>query len=1050
VAVVADLDTGRVQIGSGYLVSRRQALTARHCTVDKKTGRPARSLRVVRRFDGAQAPAVPSCLAADVALITVAEDPAWPVLDELEPPRFGRVDRSHSGELIGCEAVGFPLWQLDPRDQQRNAAELHGTIRLTEEAESGLLVLRDPLLADVTVPASVTVGDQAEGSPWGGLSGALVFYRGTALGVVIEHHPRKGRSAITILPVVGFGAVAKALGLPPPAALPAAGEPELEGLIDVLVHGRLPRVATLDPYTLGATPSAYGNADTYGQRDQYVSRAKENLITAALCPGRLVVLVGPSKAGKTRTAFEALLRHANWHDALLAAPVPQTLTELAGHSALRGHDQLVIWLDDLQRFLPPIGELSRATISRFLDRPGPVVLLATLRAEQRELLRGAAGEITRDVRAVLDLATSIDLGSTREDPDEQAQAAAAYPQLSSRQEGLAETLAGAPELLRRYRDAAAADPLLHSLVQTCVDWARCGLTRPIEEPDLLAVALNALSGHRPDLDPSDEELHDALRRARQPIAGGGQVALLHTWKKSHAQTRGYEAFDYLVAYDDGQGGQRIRPVPEATWHWFLDRATDDDAFRIGYAAAERDNMPVAMVASRRAAEAGHTLAQAHLGTLLFSARDLAGARIWLTRAAKAGSTGAQGLLGMLLYNAKDLAEARIWLTRAAEAEVPGTQPVLGRLLLNLDPPEVAEARTWLTRAAEAGDTDAQCDLGRLLTFYLDPPELAEGRSWFTRAAEAGNTKAQFGLGALLAMLDPPEVAEARTWLTRAAKAGHTDAQSYLGRLLTFYLDPPELAEARSWFTRAAKAGNTDAQHRLGQLLSVKLDPPELAEARTWLTRAAKAGHTDAQHDLGALLWVGLDRPELEEARTWLTRAAKAGHSDAQYHLGRLLVELDPPELAEARSWFTRAAKAGHSDAQYHLGRLLATMLDPPELAEARGWLTRAAEAGHTGAQYSLAMVLTKLSPPEMAEARAWLTRAAEAGHVSARRELPRLDRWLVLLSAKLDSYGLAEVRTWLTRASEAGHVSAQDVLIRASKWRSDRFGRGAKFKKGRQ
>ena len=50
VAVVADLDTGLVQIGSGYLVTERQVLTARHCTADKSTGRPPRSLRVVQQI----------------------------------------------------------------------------------------------------------------------------------------------------------------------------------------------------------------------------------------------------------------------------------------------------------------------------------------------------------------------------------------------------------------------------------------------------------------------------------------------------------------------------------------------------------------------------------------------------------------------------------------------------------------------------------------------------------------------------------------------------------------------------------------------------------------------------------------------------------------------------------------------------------------------------------------------------------------------------------------------------------------------------------------
>jgi len=43
-------------------------------------------------------------------------------------------------------------------------------------------------------------------SPWDGFSGALVFYRGRAIGVVVEHHPRQGDSALRAM---AFDTIAK-------------------------------------------------------------------------------------------------------------------------------------------------------------------------------------------------------------------------------------------------------------------------------------------------------------------------------------------------------------------------------------------------------------------------------------------------------------------------------------------------------------------------------------------------------------------------------------------------------------------------------------------------------------------------------------------------------------------------------------------------------------------------------------------------------------------------------------------------------------------------
>jgi len=78
-------------------------------------------------------------------------------------------------------------------------------------------------------------------------------------------------------------------------------------------------------------------------------------------------------------------------------------------------------------------------------------------------------------------------------------------------------------------------------------------------------------------------------------------------------SRGYRAFSYLLAADDGQGNIRARPVTGTIWRSFLDCATDEDAYYIGVAAYQRANSQVAIAASRRAAEAGDTRAQSNLG-----------------------------------------------------------------------------------------------------------------------------------------------------------------------------------------------------------------------------------------------------------------------------------------------------------------------------------------------------------------------------------------------------------------------------------------------------
>ena len=221
VAVIAKTDTGRTQVGSGYLLDASRVLTAWHCTVDIRTERAAVSLKVVRPLDGADAAVVVSgkVPGLDVSLLVVDGNPPWGAEMPGGPVAFGRVDREHAGQLEGCEAVGLPRWQA-AENGIRELGEVHGVIRVLEGLERQRLVLRDPVLGGVTA---------ADGSlAWAGFSGAAVFHDGLLIGVIIEQHARRGDTALHIRPVESIAKssdddarrLAEALGIGSADALP--------------------------------------------------------------------------------------------------------------------------------------------------------------------------------------------------------------------------------------------------------------------------------------------------------------------------------------------------------------------------------------------------------------------------------------------------------------------------------------------------------------------------------------------------------------------------------------------------------------------------------------------------------------------------------------------------------------------------------------------------------------------------------------------------------------------------------------------------------------
>ncbi|MFD3427262.1 tetratricopeptide repeat protein [Nocardia fluminea] len=507
----------------------------------------------------------------------------------------------------------------------------------------------------------------------------------------------------------------------------------------VRVYGTedLPTIAEVDPYLLGATISVFGRSGEYGRRDTYVARTAHEVdarLAEALTGERLAIVVGPSKAGKTRTVFEAVRAHDP--AARIVWPVTDAIADLAVHPRVAtSADLLVVWLDDLHEYLTGPRGLTPAVLAALTARPGPTVVVATLRSEMRAQLRGG-GELRKDTRMLLEQAITIDLASTAEDPAERAAAERAYPGCAGDRHGLAEGLAEAPELLARYDDARAADSELYTVIAIAIDWARIGRTDPIPEPELTDLTLRELRKTCPHLESTNSSVRAAIQTARTPPDGAGRTAALHSTFLDD-DTRGYWAFSYLTAADDGQDHRTPRPIPATYWHDATNDCDTDTLIIVGVAAYRRDNTAASTTLFRKAAEAGDADAMFILCVLLAERGDLDEAKIWYREAIKAGHSGAISTLGMLLSGPGELSEAESWYREAVKAGHSGAMVDLGILLKQRG--ALSDAEFWYRKAIDAGQRSrAMVNLGFLVEQRGD---LGEAEFWYRKAVKTRHSGA---------------------------------------------------------------------------------------------------------------------------------------------------------------------------------------------------------------------------------------------------------------------------------------------------------------------
>jgi tetratricopeptide (TPR) repeat protein len=368
----------------------------------------------------------------------------------------------------------------------------------------------------------------------------------------------------------------------------------------------------------------------------YVERAvdkplRDRLSAAAVQQkATLIVLSGPSKAGKSRTVLEALRVVADAPGGALAQAVlfqPEqhaaafaTLAAGLPPPELKRDGPCVVWLDDMELFVKAGDGLNARTLPVAFERwKRSVLIVATEGGKGRRA--APSGEYADPLADLLRAYPPLELQAWLSEAEKQdLEASAAYsPDAAERiaGEGVGEFMIVASAIRERLRDEIDCPDGL-AVARAAIDWRRLGLLRPI--PDAVLRELYRPYLHGPDLPGRFEE---GIKWATTPLYS--QVALLLGGDP-------YEPYDYAVRYERERG----RTVPSATWGQLIERhATDVELSSLGIAAVNAGQPEHAEAAFRRADERGDPGGAYNLGLLLAGRGDPEGAEAAYGRAATA-------------------------------------------------------------------------------------------------------------------------------------------------------------------------------------------------------------------------------------------------------------------------------------------------------------------------------------------------------------------------------------------------------------------------------
>ncbi|MEU4338304.1 tetratricopeptide repeat protein [Micromonospora lupini] len=803
-----------------------------------------------------------------------------------------------------------------------------------------------------------------------------------------------------------------------------------EHLLPQIFKGpRDPLVREADPLEIGVhrAPMAKGNAvPPYVSRDvdiEIISR-----VDSAIKHGGIVLIVGDSTAGKSRSAYETVLRVAPDHR--LVAPYDRDQLRSSLVSLISGSNPALLWLDDMERYVGPNGLTPR--IASHLRAAG-IAVIGTIRTEHYRALAALVGLRARNesrghnelvsAEHVLNLADTVFL-ERRWTPGEMERAnqvedpRVADAVTHGQTYGVAEYLAAGPMLYAEWQMAwrVGGNPQGAALVAAAIDCHRAGLHGSVDLETLCIVSQPYLEDAggailRP------ETMEDAISWASHRRYG--VTSMLLPGKRPGT----YRAFDYLV--DKVMRSADAKPVPEYVWEAVL-KVSDGDTMRmheIAAAAQSQGNYRVAKEVWEGQAAAGFGSGAHNLGLLHLRAGRSDEAEHWLKTAVELGSLASATELGHMLEDSARLDEAASWYEKAAAGGNAHAMYHVGWIQRNKGNNQ--EAEKWLRRAIEKKDESASSGLGELL---IESGRFEEAESLLRRAGDDGDAYAMIHLGIAYVGQERTKDAE-EAWL-QALELGAPEAAINLAEMNSKI---GRKADAEKWFRKAIGENVSGATRQLGIFLSK--DRRRWAEAEKLLREASTSRDPYAYANLAEVLML---RERKSEAEEWFRKAIEGGikrvvprFAQALEEMGRIeeavplwqqLVDEGDEEatfalakvkkgqgaLDDAMQLFRSAADAGDSAAACEVARLYYLQQNSAEYEE---WLKISLKGGHHHAACLLGYLSSSRGDFDAAEG--FWTRAYRGGHFHVAAELATL----LVRQGRGD-----EAATWLRRVNSGNRA----------------------------